>query len=427
MPPFEPQSTRPDAALRLWPHPACARRCPHHGWHPWWPRLRPADLCFEASDNEVWSVINGWFPLLSPLLRHVPDDVLTGLSEVPAEHWLRCLRATHDCPALLGLFGSDPVLATMLGWRVAGDQEATALLRERLGGRRRDLLPVLGLPASRWMVAALQRVDLFGLDWGGAERLLHALGSGSKKVRNILQHAPRISAASLRLLDDEDLLRHAAPSLLLTTDTDGIDWHLRQLVELREAGEAPATPKLIRTRALLDALLDHREDLPEPTLVADDVAEPPFGDLTLVAAGQPPISIHVVGSLEEAQRLGREMGLCLADEPEIGYWDAVERGVAALLELHWADDSFVLAGLRRRGVAFVRLSGCWTVTEIESKSGMAVPRWVSDMLDDLAWHSDVPEWHLAPPSPAASVAAGLVLDPAVGAGGFLLNCLLPDQ
>jgi len=138
-PPLDPQATRPDAAIRLWPDPACARRCPHNGWHAWWPRFHRGDLLLsEGSNSEVWADISGWDPLLSTLLHHVPDDVSAGLSVVPAEHWLRCLRAVHDCPALLDLFGTDLVLAVMLGWRVAGDQEATATLQERIGGRRRD-------------------------------------------------------------------------------------------------------------------------------------------------------------------------------------------------------------------------------------------------------------------------------------------------
>jgi len=427
-PPFAAQASRPDAAIRLWPDPACARRCPHHGSHQWWPRIHPGDLLLsEGSDSEVWADISGWTPRLSTLLGQVPGNVDATLSGVPAEHWLRGLRAAHDCPDLLDLFATDSVLATLLGWRVAGDDEATAMLRDRLGGRRRDLLPVLDLPASRWMLQTMQRVDLFALDFGGAERLLRALASGSKKVRNILRHAPRISAASLRLLDDEDLLRHAAPSLLLTADTDGVDHHLRQLVELREAGEVPTTPRLIRTRALLDALLDHQEEVPVPAFVeAADMPEPPFGDLTLVVAGQPPISVHVIQTLEEAQRVGAEMGLCLADEPEVGYWDAVERGVGLLLLLHWVDDSFLLTGLRRRGVAFLRLSGCWTVTELEAKSGMAVPRWVADRLDDLAWFSDLPPWYREELEAAEEASGPRVLDPAAGAAGLLVSHLLPE-
>jgi hypothetical protein len=315
----------------------------------------------------------------------------------------------------------------MLGWRVADDREATAMLQERLGGRRRDLLPVLGLPASRWMAQAMQRVDLFAIDFGGAERLLRALGSDSNKVTNILRHAPRISAASLRLLDDEELLQHAAASLLLTRNTDGTYHHLRQLVELREVGEVPVTPRRIGTRALLDTLLDQREAVPDPALTADDIeCEPPFGDLTLAVAGEPPISVHVIQTLVEAQRLGQEMGLCLADEPEVGYWDAVERGMGLLLLLHWnKDDSALLAGLRRRGVAFLSLSGCWTVSEIESKSGMVVPRWVSDRVDDLGWFTDLPDWYRLELE-AAEEGAGALIDPAVGAGGLLLSYLLPE-
>lgn len=318
---------------------------------------------------------------------------------MPGEFCFAALRVVHDLDearsALLQLLGIDPVLAVLLVERAAHDSASLDALRGRLGGRRRDLLPILELPPRPWMLRTMRRTDLFALADGGVDRVLDVLRSEDKKIRQVLRHAPRPSSATYTLMADPVLVDAIKPSLLLDPFTDAIDVHLRQVLDLRGRGEIPQKPRRLAARSTLGLLLDHQEPYEPCGLEGAEEWSSPPGDIPLVEPGAPSITLRVIATEENARRLGAEMDNCLADLDEHGYLDDLQDGQAALYEATWQEEGRdnVLAGLRHRVAVMLRLDGCWLVDEAEMAHGVPGPGWVMDRLDNFAWHLPVDPAH----------------------------------
>ena len=218
-----PTPNQPDGrweVLRLWPRPIAVATTDGKVWHELQPRVALPEIEFAAGLQrpDPCCPSSGWDPPLASLLEAVPVDVLSALRDVPLGPWWRCLQALHAIPetALRELFANDLVLAMALvtNHRRGPSWLAWEELRSQLGRRRRELLPLLGLPDHEWVLKVLRRTEPQILDWPGLDLLRHVVGLRRLDVARVLMHCPYISADTLRVLADSRVRAIATSGLL---------------------------------------------------------------------------------------------------------------------------------------------------------------------------------------------------------------------
>ena len=405
--PFEPQSIRwvaptpnqPDGrweVLRLWPRPVAVATTDGKVWHELQPRVALPEIEFAAGLQrpDPCCPSSGWDPPLASLLEAVPVDVLVALQQVPLGPWWRCFQALHAVPetALRQLFESDLVLAVALvtNYRRGPSWLAWEELRGQLGQRRRELLPVVGLPEEEWVLRVLRRTEPQILDWPGLDLLGHVVSLRRLDVTRVLTHCPYISADTLRVLADPRVRAIATPALLHELPPRyGLYQDLRQVLMLRTHGYLPERPAQFSSWEQLQEVLRPFEpggrDGWQVGFVPDDFPDEfmtPSGACSLFRS-EPRVTLEPVTTAEGYIDHGVEMGTCLATASH--YPVAASTGDAALYAARW--DGVDPDGAPTSGMASVWLSkGCygwWSVAEVglPGNRGTAPP-WLLQLLDD---------------------------------------------
>jgi hypothetical protein len=163
------------------------------------------------------------------------------------------------------LFRSDLLLTdTTLGLllvtmplRGPWEEMAWPELRLRLGCRRRDLLPLLGLPPEERVVKLLRRTDPDAVEGAGADVITRAFTVEDRKLRTALSHVQLLTSDHLRLLADPMTLPAATPALLLSSRAEARNLHLdlARLQRLRARGLVSRMPKRFTCHEEIRSLL----------------------------------------------------------------------------------------------------------------------------------------------------------------------------
>lgn len=380
-PPFQPQAIREyfdpqfqpapcREAVRLWPFPMAAHQEAETGaWQEWVPRFNASDIqCVELMQQPADAV--SWDPPLVTLLEQIPSPVLDALEEVPTRLWFDCLRCTHAVPAIVDLFTTDRTLALLLAnnYRRGSPEMRWPELRRVLGSKRRELLPLLSLPADESILRILRRVDPLVLDAVGAQEIRGALLVDDQRLRRAIRHVPVLTGDTILMLADPHTRGMVTPALLLEEDHTGLYGDLRWVGVNRDMGILPQRPRRFASTEQVRALREARNQPDPGDAPYDPTAYPrdwqvPSGDCVLVDA-MPYISLTPVRDAFELRDHGLGMETCLAT---LGKYPAMASdGRAALYEANFDEgepefweprSSFRASVWLRRG------EYGWTVTE----------------------------------------------------------------
>jgi hypothetical protein len=402
-PPFAPQSIRHVSgapwscprsfALRLWPTPMAAWWSPDaadEGWYAWAPQLDVSEVRAVAQGVLAGGPCDavGWDPPLGDLLHLVPERVLGALGEeIPPGLWWACLRALGAMPELVDLFPTDSVLASLLVTNSLRGSEAMcwAELCRLAGSRRRDLLPLLGLPSDPWILSALRRMHGSVVAAPGAAVIRRALIVPDRRLRKTLQHLAPIIPEVLRILGDPLTAALATPALLHDAGPPGLHDALRAIALYREQWLIPAHPRTFRSRARVEQVLGdlrHGVDVVlEPTRYPG-TWEVPVGAMSFL--GSQPITFTPVTSAEGMLEHGERLQNCLAWSAE--YAAACAAGAAALFEASWVIPGVPEAGDQLASVLLRKSEHGWVLDELGLPGGRVAPRGrLRQTVEDWAW------------------------------------------
>lgn len=400
--PLEPQArrvTKEDGeqaldVLRVWPEPTCLRHTEALGWREHWPTV---DLCWADTppDDDGFPVedLMGWDVPLEPLFERVPDRVRDAL--IPQDHrvcWA-ALRLFHAVPSALDLARSIPSLAGLLALKMADGDDPRAfsdLLRDRLRGPRRHLLPLVGLDADRSALRILRRVDPSALGFPGQEEVVAALWDDDRTVRKWLRHLPRIDADAVSVLRDPRLRPLCTFRLLADRDdvpTRSLREHLLRVIRARNDGEAPRTPARFYSRSEVFAYCQELESAPR---WAPAEFPAPFEHPTddVVLAGDPEILLEPVHTATTMHERAIADGLCIARERQ--YPERARAGDGALYVARWANREHRIEATVWLRPSRVTLG--WSVEEAALSQNQPVPDGIIDRL--AAWADAITSGHV---------------------------------
>jgi hypothetical protein len=375
-------------ALRVWPQPAAAWWSPDvedEGWYSWAPTTDLGEIQMAATGRLAGpSDAVGWQPALDDLLHLVPQPVRDALHEVPPAAWWSCLRALDALPELLDLFHSDRVLASMLiGNTLRGSESMCwSELRRLAGSRRHDLLPLLGLPAERWILRALRRMHGCVVEAPGAAVIRRAFGVEDRRLRRALMHLSPIVPQVLQVLGDPLTVPLVTPALLLDAVAPGLHDALRAIALYRQEWIIPAHPRTFRSRARVEQVLgDLRHGV---DVVLEPSRYPGTWDVPCAAMtflGAQPITLTPITGVEAMQDHGTRMRNCL--EWCARYATDCSAGAAALYEARWTDPE---AGDQLASVLLRRADHGWVLDELGLPGGRVPARGrLRQTVEDWAW------------------------------------------
>jgi len=370
-------------ALTAWPTPRIAiygRR--HQMWMPGGALLVPlraADSDFSPEDDRH-DELEGWSPPLPEVLRQIPRPIREALAPLPLGTQWRSLQLVAAVPEALELFRDNPTLAGWLADRTGSEFEPEAghqVVREVLRGPRREMLEVLGLPISRWMVRALAKTDPAALLDPGVGCLKEALGTQDKRVRRWLQHLEVIPADVIEVLGNPDLVEMVEYSLLTDPQRDDGSTlgRILALVGLQRDSElAPARPP--RFSSWTELLAFQREhEASGWTERYPGRFEMPTGEVWL--PGDPVLRLCPTETAGAMARQAREQRNCISSAPLYPTAAWLEGG--AMYSLSWG------AGRRdQTGTVWLRLdeAGRWELREVEGFAGRWLKFEIGDRIQD---------------------------------------------
>ena len=280
-----------------------------------------------------------------------------------------------------------PTLGGLLAYRCAPRMatEPAEEIRAALRLPRHHLLPLVDLPARKWLLKALRKTDPSCLLWSTPERVKEVLATPNKRVQRWLQHLPR-----LRLEDIEVLISPEALAMstfgLLADDDDPDGWPdtdlssvLEELAVAREQGRAPMKPARFAARA--EVLKVYEAITPRDWgEVYPGSYRTPTGDVVL--PGTPPVSLRPLRTATEMREHGLRLGSCLASDGS--YPERAHSGTGALYVVSWAAGVGVVGGELTATLSLVREPDMpWQVDELLDAADEAAPGWLVDKVG--AW------------------------------------------
>lgn len=195
----------------------------------------------------------------------LPKPVAHLLEPYRTHQW-SLLMLLHWDDGAIELARSNPALAYALAQKMAGDRELIAALRvSRM--RQRDILEVLGLPASPVAVQLFKKVNPVSLSGDNWPALIDRIREAAGDSKSRLRHLPSINAGILEILHDPRAARAAGPALLEEVARDRAEAHrgrivhlitstLRMQEELRTRDRCDRFQNLARLRSVHDAVAE---------------------------------------------------------------------------------------------------------------------------------------------------------------------------
>lgn len=228
-------------------------------------------LCFDFAD----SLTETNAPLTPSQQRKRAFDQFRFSLSKPVAHLLEPFRThqwvllmlLHDDPGAVELAQNNPALAYALAQKMGGDRELIAALQcSRM--RQRDILEVLGLPASPVAVQLFKKVNPVSLSGDNWPSLVSVIREASDDPKSRLRHLPSINAGILEILNDARASRAATPALLEEVALDRAEAHrgrivhlitstLRMQDELRSQDRCHSFPNLARLRSVHDTVAEN--------------------------------------------------------------------------------------------------------------------------------------------------------------------------
>lgn len=426
--PFEPQCVRvvdrggegPIVhAVRVWPSPRSALYGLVRGRWVYAPVCAAGSLLASPYDSHPDEAeLDGWDRDLRALLAPLPESVREAIAPLSRVYAWKVLEMLGALPDLIELARDAPTLAGLLAFLARDDRLADPFekLSALVGEPRHRLLPLLGLPSSRWVLRALSRIPPKALRDPGDEAVIAALATQDRETRRRLQHLPALPPAVVEILADPLLRKMTTFGLLAEPAPRDCDLP-SQLGDLSAAGCTRRFRSQVAVRAAWDELAERRRNEWKP---ADHAGafEPPAEEVTL--PGEPPLFLRPLRNAQEMRQHGIEQDNCIPGqeryprlaagatgamyvakrgpgEPEITVW--VERGCFGgwrLAEAAGPHNALVDQALRER-----------------------LERWAESLPSDFT-NADVDP----PVGPTGEpIDLHLCLDPAVGSAGFLVKLL----
>ncbi len=385
-------------ALRLWPRPGAWRLRP--GSRTWTPTnvavaidVRYAEPCFVAPP----APLDHWNPPLSDVAAEaVPPEVRDAVEAVHHRMQLRLLRLLDRAPAAIALARNDLTLLVALCSR----RGAAARLLPLLHGRRRGLLPLVGLLAAPWILRVLSRVPTHDLSPARLDRLLRALRDGTLQQHKMLRHAHHLEQEVLDVICGPHVDMVAPMFVDELTYYDGlclggelnIHWSVpcavnQALKRVRSSAGGWHGRPFRSLRALRRALvaIGHCEPAADDVMAVWDPArypsfpQPPAGPLTLLTT--PRLSLRPLATAVDLRRHGRSQRNCLVMVR--GYPARTASGAGYGYEVRWDQGADAAAGtlwLDKRG------GRGWRVSELQLTWNASPPPWVARALQ--TWTRD---------------------------------------
>lgn len=163
---------------------------------------RPHAIGPKARERQAWELFR----------QTMPSVVAQAIEPFATHQWPLLLLLAHD-PAALDLAKQNPVLAYIVAQQLEGDVDR---IRELRCGtwRRRDLLPLLGLPASPRLIGLFEKVVpsiIHGDNW---QDLIEVWKRELTDETLYLNHLSCINAGVLAILTDPAARELVSPPLL---------------------------------------------------------------------------------------------------------------------------------------------------------------------------------------------------------------------
>lgn len=394
-PPFEAQVTYgkapdmraswPPWALRLWPDPDYAQWSPRRGWWRPEPRSLPAiNVETAAPAEELWRQV----PLHSSW--SVIDE------RMDAVHWrlvwYLALLAHHVPEAASVALPCSAVVPALASWltRSRSLRRDAARIRSALGGRCRDLLPLMGLPPTRRMERILSRLGLGAMDRLGRRQtpVVELLRRADDLHPKWLQHLQYLSPEQVAVLAAADvgpLLSFGLVEGVHPFNQPEVLAQLRETARARAAAEAPRQPLVFRSTHQLDDFACTHLRRWRPRRADAAIAGPLFAPTDqVVLGGSRSLQLTPLRDAQQVAKHGERQQNCLS-EPSY-YLRAVHRGSGALYRVRFGDPEAPSEGtlfLKRRGAR-------WSVSELEQADHAAPPDWVWNQLGRWVRHLGEP-------------------------------------
>jgi len=320
---------------------------PEHGWR---------QIDEESTDFERWLAQRREEDrtLTQDYFSNIPQPVKDAVVMFPSRHW-HLLVLTLRCEGGLELLQSNPALGFCLAscWVFSNTPScrASAWMRQAVKKRRRDILGMLGFPATQSAVAVLQKVDAATCT---VPALLGLRGLLAEPVLGkTLAHLPAITPRVLAVLGSPALKTMASPGLLHELarpagceepDFVRMMRDARQMaLQLGDASVAhrPVT-SLHQLRRLHDGLVQLLQSSKLDELIRYRFPSPPVnGTATIVPLHDPKLVI------EE----GRQMRHCISM-----HISAIAAGDFYAYRLLQPERATLLLGITKRG---------WSLSEIQ--------------------------------------------------------------
>jgi hypothetical protein len=386
------RGTTETQALRLWPRPGA--------W-----RLRPSSQTWTSINVEIevkaevltsfyfeyCPELHGWESSLNDVLDEVlPTEVREVVSRVNPRNQLRVLCLLDAAPGTIDLADSNIGLVVALASRSFNKAKIQPLLSKR----RRDLLPLLDLPAEKWIVRLLSRVSGRALYPARLKRLLLTLRAGTRRQQKMLRHVSELSSGVLDVVCGAyaDMVEPTFVEELTFWDGTAVTFFLNApwstnsavnnaLKSLRASTPGWNGQPFRSLRALRSALVaighcDPNEDDLTEVWEPDrypSFPDPPAGHLTILTS--PRISLRPLSSATDLRRHGRSQRNCLPSQPM--YPKAASAGRAYAYAVEWTQAGAPVTGtlwLDKRG------GRGWRLDQLLLTRNAEPPPWVARAL-----------------------------------------------
>ena len=395
--------------IRVWPRPSCWRLTPGEGWverRPWI-HTRFADEPWPHRGEGDLRDLRGWNPRVEGLLEAVPRTVRKVLRPLCDRICWAALKLVAAVPGVMALARDNLSLVALLALTAEKAVRASRVFEQvqaGSAGRRRDLLPLAGLPSSKTLLPVLSKLDPEALSRPGPDAVVELLLHSESEVTKPLRHLPAIRSDLVQVLLAPELRRLCSYALL--ADEGGpIRWGLHtaldEIVAAREDDRASPSPARFSSRREVADFCQTIDPFPARRWNPSSFRvtfDPPAGEQML--PGEPPVTLRPITSATDILEHGVRKKLCIARDDY--YPDCVRMGEGALFEVDWTTEE----GLRREATAWVRRAWKgWRLSELRGPANRQVPQWLLDRLWDWAQDLepetivDEPVEPLLPPEP----------------------------
>lgn len=282
-------------------------------------------LCFDFFDD---TIDRDPLRTLTPAQRRqrafdqfrfsLPKPVARVLEPFRTHQWPLLVLLHHD-PGALELAEANPALAFVLAQKLKADHELIAALRCS-SMRQRDLLEVLGLPASPAAVNLFRKIAPASLSGDNWTSLVGVLQDELAAGKSRLNHLPSINSGVVEILADPRASRAATPTLLSEVARDRSENYrgrvvhmitstLRMQDELRTGDRCREFQSLARLRTVHEEVSENYRRRVRQLIDANEHANDPFFSPPIpgIAGRIEPIT-SAAGLVDE----GEEQGNCVA-------------------------------------------------------------------------------------------------------------------